>query len=146
MGVGFQTFPFVFVDVSRFVYQLCWRCYRLEIIPLENTWYLLLSFKTSEGASMPEHEFLIRLKRVNKVKAAIFRHFDLLRNSNLLFSAFLLRSWVISSNESNCQDEYLKNNYAPITPISIWPVSNRVPEGARVFAICFIFLSFAVCV
>ena len=58
-------------EVSRFVYRLCIRCYTSDIIPLENSWFVLLGFRTREGSFMTGEEFLIRFNMTtNKVSAA----------------------------------------------------------------------------
>ena len=57
----------------------------------------------------------IMLRRPTEVA---LRHFD------VLYSTFLLRSWVTASNESACRDEYvglldhLHGNYAPVFDIT----------------------------
>ena len=57
-------------EVARYVYRLCFRCYAPDTIPLENSWFLLLNFQTSEGAFLPVDEFLTRLNMKNKVAKA----------------------------------------------------------------------------
>ena len=57
-------------EVCRFIYRLCFRVYQPVTIPLENSWFLILDFRTSEGSFMEDDEFLIRLKTANKVTAA----------------------------------------------------------------------------
>ena len=54
-------------ETSRFLYKLCSRCYTPDTAPLENAWFLLLKFHTSEATFMAEDEFLLRLKLINKV-------------------------------------------------------------------------------
>ena len=54
-------------EIARYIYRLCFRCYSPDTIPLENSWFLLLNFQTSEGTFMPADEFLTRLKMTNKV-------------------------------------------------------------------------------
>ena len=57
-------------EIAHYVYRLCFRCYTPDTIPLENSWFLLLNFQTSEGTFMPAGEFLTRLKMTNKVAKA----------------------------------------------------------------------------
>ena len=57
-------------EVAQYVYQLCFRCYNPDTVPLENSWFLLLNFQVSEGTFMPVDEFLTRLKMTNKVSKA----------------------------------------------------------------------------
>ena len=57
-------------DVSRFIHKLCARCYTSDTVPLENAWFLLLGFKTSDGVYMDEAEFLLRQKLTYKVTTA----------------------------------------------------------------------------
>ena len=57
-------------EVASYVYRLCFRCYVPDTIPLENSWFLLLNFQTSEGAFLPVDEFLTRLNMKNKVAKA----------------------------------------------------------------------------
>ena len=49
-------------EVSRFTSQLCSRVYAPDTIPLENAWFLLWRFQTSEGTFLPGVEYLVRLK------------------------------------------------------------------------------------
>ena len=56
--------------ICKLVNRLCFRIYQAETVPLENAWFLLLDFKTSEGKFMASDEFLIRLKMVHKVTVA----------------------------------------------------------------------------
>ena len=53
-------------ETSRYLYKLCSRCYTPDTAPLENAWFLLLKFQTSEATFMAEDEFLLRLKLTNK--------------------------------------------------------------------------------
>ena len=57
-------------EVARYIYKLCFRCYTSDTIPLENSWFLLLNFQTSEGTFLPADEFLTRLNMKNKVTKA----------------------------------------------------------------------------
>ena len=57
-------------EVSRFVSLLCSRIYTPDTVPLENAWFLLLRFQTSEGTFLPEDEYLVRLKLSNRVGTA----------------------------------------------------------------------------
>ena len=57
-------------EVARYIYKLCFRCYTSDTIPLENSWFLLLNFQTSEGTILPVDEFLTRLNMKNKVTKA----------------------------------------------------------------------------
>ena len=57
-------------EVSRFISQLCSRVYTPDTIPLENAWFLLLRFQTSEGTFLPRDEYLIRLKLSSRVGTA----------------------------------------------------------------------------
>ena len=57
-------------EVCRFVSKLCSRCYLPETIPLENSWFLLLGFKVSEGKFMSEEDFLIRHRLTNRIATA----------------------------------------------------------------------------
>ena len=57
-------------EVCRFVSKLCARCYLPETIPLENSWFLLLGFKVSEGKFMSEEDFLIRHRLTNRIATA----------------------------------------------------------------------------
>ena len=57
-------------EVSRFVSLLCSRVYTPDTVPLENGWFLLLRFQTSEGTFLPEDEYLVRLKLSNRVGTA----------------------------------------------------------------------------
>ena len=54
-------------ETSRFIYKLCSRCYTPDTAPLENAWFLLLKFHTSEATFMAGGEFLLRLKLTNRV-------------------------------------------------------------------------------
>ena len=49
---------------------LCSRVYTTDTVPLENAWFLLLRFQTSEGTFLPEDEYLVRLKLSNRVGTA----------------------------------------------------------------------------
>ena len=49
-------------DVCKFIKKLCFRVYQPDTVPLENAWFHLLAFKTSDGKFMENDEFLIRLK------------------------------------------------------------------------------------
>ena len=57
-------------EVSHFIQRLCFRCYTADTVPLESSWLLLLSFRTSEGGFMTEEDFLVRLNMTNKVNVA----------------------------------------------------------------------------
>ena len=58
-------------DVCRFIHKLCFRCNTPDTAPLENAWFVLLSFKTSEGKYMEVDEFFrIRQKLTLKVNTA----------------------------------------------------------------------------
>ena len=57
-------------EIARYIYRLCFRCYTPYTIPLENSWFLLLNFQTSEGTFMQADEFLTRLKMTKKVAKA----------------------------------------------------------------------------
>ena len=57
-------------EVSRFVSLLCSRVYTPDTVSLENAWFLLLRFQTSEGTFLPEDEYLVRLKLSNRVGTA----------------------------------------------------------------------------
>ena len=57
-------------EVCRFVSKLCARCYLPETIPLENSWFLLLGFKVSEGKFMSEEDFLIPHRLTNRIATA----------------------------------------------------------------------------
>ena len=57
-------------EVCRFVSKLCARCYLPETIPLENSWFLLLGFKVSEGKFITEEDFLVRFRLTTKIAAA----------------------------------------------------------------------------
>ena len=154
---------------------------------MENAWFQLLNFRTSDGVFIPEAEFLARLKITNKVATAskqrsegvhsgqktersviqktaeaikskfvqdgqnylkyllgevlhepglssniikglaafdptvmLKRPIDIaLKHFELLYSTFLLRSWVLEADESACRDDYLalldhlRGNYPP---------------------------------
>ena len=162
-------------EVCRFVSKLCARCYLPETIPLENSRFLLLGFKVSEGNFITEEDFLVRFRITTEIAAAskqsaemihlnkksekvaidktaaeatssfvkeglqfiqylvrqvlsqaglssevikglaAFDPFVLfkrpsdvgLRHFEVLYSTFQLRSWVTSTNENICRDEYL---------------------------------------
>ena len=57
-------------EVSRYIHKLSSRCYTSDAIPLENSWFLLLGFQTSDGTFLSRDEFLIRLNISNKVTTA----------------------------------------------------------------------------
>ena len=57
-------------EVCRFISKLCARCYLSETIPLENSWFLLLGFKVSEGKFISEDDFLVRFRLTTKIAAA----------------------------------------------------------------------------
>ena len=57
-------------EFSRFVRLLCSRVYSPDTVSLENAWFLLLRFQTSEGTFLPEDEYLVRLKLSNRVGTA----------------------------------------------------------------------------
>ena len=57
-------------EVCRFVSRLCARCYLPETIPLENSWFLLLGFKVSEGKFISEEDFLVRHRLTNLIATA----------------------------------------------------------------------------
>ena len=57
-------------EVSRYIHKLCSRCYISDTVPLENSWFLLLGFRTSDGTFLSGEEFLIRLNMSNKVTTA----------------------------------------------------------------------------
>ena len=57
-------------EVCRFVSKLCARCYLPETIPLENSWFLLLGFKVSEGKFITQEDFLIRFRLASKLATA----------------------------------------------------------------------------
>ena len=166
---------YLFGEASQFVYRLCSRCYTPDTVPLENSWFHLMGFKTAEGKFKEVEDFLIRLKRSSKVAAAskikaegllvgkkpdkatiqktvnevksdfvqealsfikhviegvlhqvglnshlvqglaafnpqilFSRPVDVaLRHFEVLYSTFLLRSWVTSADESSYREEYL---------------------------------------
>ena len=57
------------VEVSRFISQLCSHVYTPDTA-LENAWFLLLRFQTSDGTFLPGDEYLVRLNLTSKVAAA----------------------------------------------------------------------------
>ena len=57
-------------EVCRLVSKLCARCYLPETIPLENSWFLLLGFKVSEGKFISEEDFLVRHRLANRIATA----------------------------------------------------------------------------
>ena len=57
-------------EVCRLIHKLCFRCYTPDTAPLENAWFVLRAFKTSEGKYMRVDEFLIRQKLTLKVNTA----------------------------------------------------------------------------
>ena len=57
-------------EVCRFIHKLCFRFYTPDTTPLENAWFVLLAFKTSEGKYMGVDEFLVRQKLTQKVNTA----------------------------------------------------------------------------
>ena len=57
-------------EVCRFVSKLCARCYSPETIPLENSWFLILGFKVSEGKFITEESFLTGFRLTTKIAAA----------------------------------------------------------------------------
>ena len=57
-------------EVSCYIYKLFSRCYTSDAIPLENSWFLLLGFRTSDGTFLSGEEFLLRLNISNKVATA----------------------------------------------------------------------------
>ena len=163
-------------EVSKFVSQLCSRIYTPDTTPLENAWFLLLCFQTSDGNFLSGDEYLVRLKMTHKVASAskaraegihfgkksersaiqatadsakldfvndsqhyiqflvnevlkrngltsnivkgmaAFDPFILLkrpmdvaqRHFDMLYNTFVLRSWVLSDNESQCRDQYMQ--------------------------------------
>ena len=61
---------FLCEEVCRFVSKLCARCYLPETIPVENSWFLLLGFKVSEGKFITEKDFLVRFRLAAKIATA----------------------------------------------------------------------------
>ena len=57
-------------EVCRFVSKLYARCYLPETIPLENSWFLILGFKVSEGKFITEEGFLTRFRLTTKIASA----------------------------------------------------------------------------
>ena len=57
-------------EVSKFVHKLCARCYSSYTVPLENAWFMLLGFETTDGAYIDETQFLLRQKLTFKVITA----------------------------------------------------------------------------
>ena len=57
-------------DICRFIHKLCFRCYTPDTTPLENAWFDLLGFNTSEEKYAGADEFLIRQKLTSKVITA----------------------------------------------------------------------------
>ena len=57
-------------EVCRFVSRLCARCYLPETIPLENSWFLFLGFKVSEGKFISEEDFVVRHRLTNRIAIA----------------------------------------------------------------------------
>ena len=57
-------------EVCRFIHKLCFRCYTPDTTLLENAWFVLLAFKTSEGKYMAVDELLVRQKLTQKVNTA----------------------------------------------------------------------------
>ena len=57
-------------EVCCFVSKLCARCYLPESIPLENSWFLLLGFKVSEGRFITEEDSFVRFRLTTKIAAA----------------------------------------------------------------------------
>ena len=57
-------------EVSRFISQLCSRVHTPHTVSVENAWFLLLRFQTSEGTFLPGDEYLVRLKLSNRVGTA----------------------------------------------------------------------------
>ena len=53
-------------EVSLLISQLCSRVYTPDTVTLENAWFLLLRFQTSEGTFLPGDEYLVRLKLSNQ--------------------------------------------------------------------------------
>ena len=49
---------------------LCSRVYTPDTVPLENDWFMLLRFHTSEGTFLPVDEYLVKLKLSNRVGTA----------------------------------------------------------------------------
>ena len=54
-------------ETSQMIYKLCSRCYTPDTAPLQNAWFLLLKFHTSEATFMAGDDFLLRLKLTNRV-------------------------------------------------------------------------------
>ena len=57
-------------EVCRYIHKLCFRCYTPDTTPLENAWFILLAFRTTEGKYMDADEFLIRHKLTSRINTA----------------------------------------------------------------------------
>ena len=57
-------------EASKFIYQLCFRCFTSDSVPLPSAWFLLLGFQVGDGTLMAAGEFLVRLNTTNKVASA----------------------------------------------------------------------------
>ena len=58
-------------EVSRYIYQLCFRTYTSESVPLPSAWFLLLSSRVGDGTFMAAEEFLrVQVRMMNKMASA----------------------------------------------------------------------------
>ena len=60
-------------EASKFIYQLCFRCFTSDSVPLPSAWFLLLGFQVGDGTLMAAGEFLVRHNITNKVASACKR-------------------------------------------------------------------------
>ena len=60
-------------EASKFIYQLCFRCFTSDSVPLPSAWFLLLGLQVGDGTLMAAGEFLVRLNMANKVASACKR-------------------------------------------------------------------------
>ena len=61
---------YLFGEACQFIYRLCSRCFTPDTVPLENSWFHLMGFKTAEWKFKEPEDFLIRLQLSSKVAAA----------------------------------------------------------------------------
>ena len=63
-------FFFLCGEVCIFIHKLCSRCHFPDTVPLENSWFLVLGFRRSEGTFLSEDELLVLLNLTDKVTTA----------------------------------------------------------------------------
>ena len=79
-------------EISRYIHKLCSRCYTSDTIPLENSWFLLLGFRASDGTFLSGEEFLIRFNMSKNVATASKRNAEGVHSGKRIEKAILQKT------------------------------------------------------